>query len=72
METKRIQWENSPEGAWINEKDFNPSIHKLWTEPIPEIIEVVEIAGLKEPIAADPPKKTTKKKAIAADDLAST
>ena len=43
MELKHIQWENSPSGAWINFKDFNPSIHKLWVEPVPEIIEPVEI-----------------------------
>lgn len=66
MELKRIHRDDSLEGVWINASAFDPSIHKLWTEPIPEIIEVVEIAGLKEPIALS--KKSTKKKVIA-DDL---
>lgn len=69
MELKRIQRDDSPEGVFINASAFDPNIHKPWTEPIPEIIEVVEIAGLKEPIAL--PKKSTKKKVIA-DDLAIT
>ena len=44
MELKHIQWENSPSGAWINSKDFNPSAHKLWVEPVPEIVEIIETA----------------------------
>lgn len=61
MELKRIQWENSPDGAWINVKDFDPSRHKPWVEPTPEKIEAVEIAGIQEAIAPIS-KRTTKKK----------
>ena len=68
LELKHIQRDDSPEGVFINASAFDPNIHKPWVEPIPEIIEVVEIAGLQEPIAADPPKKSSKKKVIA-DDL---
>ncbi len=71
MELKRIFRDDVPTGVWINLKDFDPNIHREWTEPIPEPPQIVEIAGLKEPIASTPHKKTTKKKVIA-DDLAST
>ena len=70
MELKHIQWENSPDGAWVNGKDFNPSIHKLWVEPVPEIIEAVEaveiieaaeIAKPQQAIAPVPSRKSHKK-----------
>ena len=61
MELKHIQWENSPSGAWINFKDFNPSIHKLWVEPVPEIIEPVEIAKPQQAIAPIPSRKSHRK-----------
>ncbi len=71
MELKHIHRDDSPDGVWINASAFDPNIHKPWVAPIPEPLQTVEIAGLQEPIAADPPKKTTKKKVVA-DDLAST
>ena len=70
MEIKRIHRDGIPEGVWINASAFDPSIHREWVEPVPEIPQTVEIAGLQEPIAVAPPKKTSKKKVIA-DDLAS-
>lgn len=71
MELKHIHRDDSPDGVWINASAFDPNIHKPWVDSIPESPQTVEIAGLQEPIAADPPKKTTKKKVVA-DDLAST
>ncbi len=74
MQTIRIFRDDVPEGVVINEKDFDSNIHREWVEPIPELPQTVEIAGLQEPIdppvLVDPPKKHTKKKVIA-DDLAS-
>lgn len=69
--TIRIHRDDIPDGVWINEKDFNPSVHREWVAPTPEPSQTVEIAGLQEPIASDPPKKTTKKKVVA-NDLANT
>lgn len=59
METKHIQRDDSPDGVWINVRDFDPNIHKLWVEPVPEIIKTVEVADLQEAIA---PKKIPRKK----------
>lgn len=64
LPTIRIHRDDSPDGVWINQKDFDPNIHQEWADPIPELPQTVEIAGLQEPIAADPPKKTTKKKVV--------
>ena len=67
MELKHIQWGDSPSGAWVNARDFNPSIHKLWVEPVPEIIETVEIieaveiAKPQQAIAPLPSRKSHKK-----------
>lgn len=73
MQTIRIFRDDVHDGVVINEKDFDPNIHREWVEPIPELPQTVEIAGLQEPIdltvIAAPPKKLTKKKVIA-DDLA--
>ena len=64
MELKRIYRDDSPDGVWINLKDFNPSIHCDWGDPKIEIqkIETVEIAGLQEPIASIASAKTRKKR----------
>lgn len=66
MQTIRIFRQDAPDGVVINEKDFDPNIHREWVELIPELPQTVEIAGLQELI--DPPaiavhdtKKTTKK-----------
>ena len=69
MELKHIHRDDSPDGVWINASAFDPSIHREWIAP--KSSQTVEIAGLQEPIASDPPKKTTKKKVVA-DDLANT
>ena len=66
MELKHIQWGDSPSGAWVNARDFNPSIHKLWVEPVPEIIETVEVetvqvAKSQQAIAPIPAKKSHRK-----------
>lgn len=71
LPTIRIHRDDIPDGVWINEKDFNPSVHREWVAPTPEPSQTVEIAGLQEPIASDPPKKTTKKKVVA-NDMANT
>ena len=71
LPTIRIHRDDVPDGVWINEKDFDPNIHREWVAPTPKPLQTVEIAGLQEEIAADPPKKTTKKKVVA-DDLANT
>jgi hypothetical protein len=66
MELKRIFREDALEGVLINLKDFDPSIHREWVAPAPELPQTVEIAGLQEPIAPDLPldhhKKTTKRR----------
>ena len=59
--TIRIQRDDVPDGVFINASAFDPSIHKEWVEPKPELPETVEIAGFQEPIAVHPPKKTIKK-----------
>jgi len=64
MEVKRIFRADVPTGVIINAKDFDPSIHREWVEPVPELPQTVEIAGLQEPIAIDHPKKSTKKKPV--------
>jgi hypothetical protein len=72
MELKRIYRGDSPDGVWINSNEFDPSIHREWIAPPPELPQTVEIAGLQEPIAVDPPKKHPNKRKVIADDLAST
>jgi hypothetical protein len=73
MEVKRIFRADCPTGVIINAKDFDPSIHREWVEPVPELPQTVEIAGLQEAIAPPPvphPHKKTSKKKVIADDLA--
>jgi hypothetical protein len=62
MEVKRIFRDDAPDGVIINARDFDPSIHREWVEPVPELPLTVEIAGLQEAIAPEPPKKTSKKR----------
>jgi hypothetical protein len=69
MEVKRIFRDDVPDGVIINARDFDPSIHREWVEPVPELPQTVEIAGLQEAIASHSSKKTYKKKVIP-DDLA--
>jgi hypothetical protein len=66
MEVKRIFRDDAPDGVIINARDFDPSIHREWVAPVPELPQFVEIAGLQEAIAPEPehPKKTAKKKLI--------
>lgn len=64
--TIRIHRDDTPDGVWINAKDFDPSIHREWVASTPEPEQTVEIAGLQEVVS--PPKKTSKKKATT-DDL---
>jgi len=70
MQTIRIFRDDVPDGVVINEKDFDPNIHRKWVEPVSELPQTVEIAGLVEPIdppAINPPsiaehhKKSTKR-----------
>ena len=67
MELKHIQREDLPSGVWVNARDFNPNIHKLWVEPVPEIIETaeiivtVEIAKPQQAIAPIPSRKSHRK-----------
>lgn len=67
MEVKRIFRDDAPDGVIINARDFDPSIHREWVAPVPELPQTVEVAGLQEAIdasliASEPPKKTTKKR----------
>ena len=73
MQTVRIFRSDLPDGAVINEKDFDPNLHKIWTKPveIPErIVEIRkeipenlnEIPETRKEILATPPKKSTQKR----------
>jgi len=73
MQTVRIFRSDLPDGAVINEKDFDPNLHKIWTKPveirkeIPEITSEIpeitsEIPEIRKEILATPPKKSTQKR----------
>ena len=56
MQTVRIFRSDLPDGAVINEKDFDSNLHKIWTKPV----EIPEIS--KEIPDEIPPKKSTRKR----------
>ena len=66
MQTVRIFRSDLPDGADINEKDFDPSLHKIWTKPVEIASEIPEIASeipeIRKEILATPPKKSTQKR----------
>jgi len=67
MQTVRIFRSDLPDGAVINEKDFDPNLHKIWTKPVEipaeKIVETPdEIPEIRKEILATPPKKSTQKR----------
>ena len=66
MQTVRIFRSDLPDGAVINEKDFDPNLHKIWAKPVEirkEIPEITnEIPEIRKEILATPPKKSTQKR----------
>lgn len=62
MELIRIQRDDSPDGVLINARDFNSALHKVWVKPKIEHEQIVEIAGLTEPLPEPEPLPEQPKK----------
>jgi hypothetical protein len=61
MQTVRIFRSDLPDGAVINEKDFDPNLHKLWAKPVEIPVEKI-VESPVEKIVESPPKKSTQKR----------
>ena len=62
MQTVRIFRSDLPDGAVINEKDFDPNLHKIWAKPVEIPERIAEITKEIPEIPKEIPDKTSTRK----------